>query len=246
MLSTGEGTRDYFDRVPLKWDALYSRDNRLSYAFSRLFRRAIFERFELTFAHCGDVSGATVLDIGCGTGQYAVQFALKGADRVVGIDFSQSMIDFSRDMARRKGVSGHCEFRCADFADVSLEERFDIVVAVGFFDYIEDAGTVFKKIGALTRRRFLASFPRSSPFWRVQRAIRYGWFKGCRVSDYAPQELEDLCGQATFETWRILPLTRGLFLVAEHDEEPERPTREGADQRQMAEHSQTNGRAPRF
>lgn len=219
MLLTGEGTRDYFDRVPLQWDAHYSRENRVSYAFNRLFRRAIFERFELTFALCGDVSGATVLDIGCGTGQYSVEFALRGASRVVGIDFSPSMVDFSRRVAQRKEVSGSCEFRCEDFATASLDEQFDIVVAVGFFDYAEQAGALFKKIGALTRHRFLASFPSSSPLWRVQRAIRYGWLKGCQIREYAPQELEDLCDEAGFEVRRIAPLTRGLFLAAGHDEE---------------------------
>lgn len=220
MLSAGEGIRSYFDRIPLKWDSLYSADRRVSQVFNRLFRKAIFERFQLTFVHCGDISGASVLDIGCGTGQYAVQFAVRGAQRVLGIDFSPSMIDFARGLAQQKGVSSRCELRCEDFATASFDEQFEIVIAVGFFDYIDQAGPVLKKIAGLTGRRFLASFPCSGPLWRVQRAVRYGWLKGCRIYEYRHRMLEALYEEAGFRYYHVIPVTRGLFVVAGNDDSP--------------------------
>jgi SAM-dependent methyltransferase len=220
MLSTGEKIRCYFDRIPLKWDALYSGESTVSQVFNGLFRKAIFERFRLTFIHCGDISGALVLDIGSGTGQYTVQFALRGAQRVIGIDFSPLMIDFARGLAQEKGVSSLCELRCEEFTAASLSQKFDIVVAVGFFDYVDLAGPVLKKIAGLTAGRFLASFPCSGPLWRVQRAVRYGWLKGCKIHEYTPRILAEMYEEAGFKHYRVIPMTRGLFVVAGNDNGP--------------------------
>ena len=209
-----EGVRTYFNRVPLEWDALYSPNNRLRYLYNRLFRKALFERHNLTFDRCGDVVGADVLDIGCGTGQYSVEFALRGAGRVVGIDFAPAMIDFARQMADQKGLSETCRFVCGDFQSYSPEEAFDIVIAVGFFDYIAHPQPILSKIARLTRKTFLASFPRSSPLWRMQRTIRYTWIKRCPIYEYSRQQIEALYQESGFSSFHVIPLTHGFFVTA--------------------------------
>jgi ubiquinone/menaquinone biosynthesis C-methylase UbiE len=150
----------YFDRVPKQWDALYSHENRFRYIINRLLRKGLYERYRLAFEHCGDLSGARVLDVGCGTGQYSIECAKRGASRVVGIDFAPSMIEFSRKVAGQMNVADQCEFICDDFLTCSFEGPFDVVLALGFFDYIRDAGPVFKKVGELSPRKFVASFPK--------------------------------------------------------------------------------------
>ena len=48
------------------------------------------------FEECGDVEGATILDLGCGEGYCARHFATKGAAIIDGIDISPKMIEAAK------------------------------------------------------------------------------------------------------------------------------------------------------
>jgi SAM-dependent methyltransferase len=207
------GTKIYFDRVPGQWDAFYSHENRPMYLVNRILRKGLYRRYQLTFAHCGDLSGATVLDIGCGTGRYSIECAKRGAKRVVGIDFAPHMIEFSKSIASRMKVNNTCEFICADFMDYPFDEPFDVVLALGFFDYIKDAAPLFKKIAHLNPRKFLASFPRFTPIWGTQRIIRYKWIKKCPIYNYTPEQLSHLYDSASFKEFEIIPYGKGFMGV---------------------------------
>lgn len=52
----------------------------------------------------GDIEGKTILDLGCGVGDAAVYFATKGAT-VYAIDVSPGMVDATRRLAHKHGVS---------------------------------------------------------------------------------------------------------------------------------------------
>jgi len=92
MKSERKEAQKYFNKVPGQWDALYSHENRLKYAINKWLRKGLFRRYKLTFEYCSDLTGARVLDIGCGTGRYSIECAKRGAGRIVGIDFAPSMI----------------------------------------------------------------------------------------------------------------------------------------------------------
>jgi tRNA (mo5U34)-methyltransferase len=86
----------------------------------RRFRHAIPE----------DLSGRTVLDIGCNAGFYAIEMKRRGADRVVGIDYDDRYLAQARFAAEVKGVD--IEFRKLSVYDVAaLGETFDIVLFMG-------------------------------------------------------------------------------------------------------------------
>jgi SAM-dependent methyltransferase len=207
-----KGARKYFDQVPKQWDAFYSHENRLKYLINKLLRRALYQRYRLTFEHCGDINGAAVLDIGCGTGRYSIECAKRGASHVKGIDFAPRMIEFSKNIAAQMNVD-NTEFICADFLTYPFEESFDIVLALGFFDYIKDPGPVFKKIAQLNPRKFVASFPRFTPIWGVQRHIRYNWIKKCPIYYYNQNQLSHLYREAAFEEFQVIPCGKGFFGV---------------------------------
>jgi tRNA (mo5U34)-methyltransferase len=78
----------------------------------------------------GDLSGCSVLDIGCNAGFYAMQMKRRGAERVVGIDTVDKYLAQARFAA---GVNGlEIEFRKLSVYDVgALHERFDLVVFMG-------------------------------------------------------------------------------------------------------------------
>ena len=91
----------------------------------RLFRHAIPE----------DLTGKTVLDIGCNAGFYSIEMKRRGAERVVGVDFDERYLDQARFAAEVKGQD--IEFRLLSVYDVAeLGERFDIVLFMGLLYHL--------------------------------------------------------------------------------------------------------------
>ncbi len=77
-----------------------------------------------------DLSGRTVLDIGCNGGFYAIEMKRRGAARVLGIDFDEAYLAQARYAAEVTGQE--VEFRRMSVYDVgALGERFDIVLFMG-------------------------------------------------------------------------------------------------------------------
>ncbi|WP_188055739.1 TIGR04290 family methyltransferase [Sphingosinithalassobacter sp. CS137] len=78
-----------------------------------------------------DLSGKTVLDIGCNAGFYSVEMKRRGADRVVGIDSDERYLAQARLASEALGFDG-IEFAKLDVYDVAaLGEKFDLVVFMG-------------------------------------------------------------------------------------------------------------------
>jgi len=77
-----------------------------------------------------DLSGRTVLDIGCNGGFYSMEMKRRGAERVIGIDFDREYLAQARFAAEVSGLE--IEFRQLSVYDVaSLGERFDVVLFMG-------------------------------------------------------------------------------------------------------------------
>lgn len=77
-----------------------------------------------------DLSGRTVLDIGCNAGFYSLEMKRRGAARVVGIDSDPRYLAQARLAASVSGVD--LELRQLDVYDVALlGERFDLVLFMG-------------------------------------------------------------------------------------------------------------------
>lgn len=149
----------YFDAGAERFDLIYREEKNLSQKLvDRLFRGVIHRRFALTFELCGPVAGKRVLDIGCGSGRYAVEFARRGA-QVIGLDFAPAMVEMARAAAAGAGVADRCQFVQADFLDWVAPQRFDICLAIGFFDYTAEPGPFLEKMRRAAEERAICSFP---------------------------------------------------------------------------------------
>jgi SAM-dependent methyltransferase len=166
--------RRYFDREAERFDAIYEGDKPLvQRAVDRLFRRVILRRFQLICALAPLPTPWTVLDVGCGSGRYALALARAGASRVVGVDVSATMIDLARKEAEAAGLAERCSFTVSSFGAFFTEEAFDVGVATGYFDYLEDPGPDLRKMAALSRGRIYATFPRR---WEPRVLVRKARF----------------------------------------------------------------------
>lgn len=84
------------------------------------------------FAHAipADLSGQSVLDIGCNAGFYSIEMKRRGAERVLGIDSEDLFLSQACLAAEINGVD--IEFRRLSVYDIaSLRERFDLVLFMG-------------------------------------------------------------------------------------------------------------------
>lgn len=87
-----------------------------------------WERFK--HALPSDLSGKTVLDIGCNGGFYSLEMKRRGAFRVVAIDSDVRYLEQARFAARVSDLE--IEFRQMDIYKVAeLQEKFDLVLFMG-------------------------------------------------------------------------------------------------------------------
>ncbi|TQN30552.1 ubiquinone/menaquinone biosynthesis C-methylase UbiE [Haloactinospora alba] len=85
-----------------------------------------------TIAHLvGDVTGARILDLGCGAGIYSRWLRKCGADRVVGLDRSAGMLAYCREQETREPLG----IEYTDQLLRSMEGAFDLVLGVYVLPY---------------------------------------------------------------------------------------------------------------
>ncbi len=89
------------------------------------------------FAHAlpADLSGQTVLDIGCNAGFYSIEMKRRGATRVLGIDSDEHYLAQARFAAEVCGTE--IELRRLSVYEIgTLRERFDVVLFMGVFYHL--------------------------------------------------------------------------------------------------------------
>lgn len=207
--------QDYFVRHAARFDGLYGGDNMATRVFDRVFRKPMYERYRLTIEALADAKGKQYLDLGCGSGRYAINLARLGA-RVVGIDFSDAMLQLARRYAKEERVEGKVEFHEGDMNRWMDEtgEHFDAAFAMGVFDYLDDpSGTLRRMLNVADRA--LLSIP-APEFPRAQlRRLRYKR-QNCPVYFFTREQMEDMVARAGGKILSVKPLGRrsGYFVEA--------------------------------
>ena len=79
-----------------------------------------------------DLTGKTVLDIGCNAGFYSIEMKRRGASRVLGIDSYDRYLAQARLATEVLGYDDDIEFEKLDVYDVgAIGEKFDLVIFMG-------------------------------------------------------------------------------------------------------------------
>lgn len=164
----------YFDREAERFDAIYEKDKPLHQQIGdALFRRVIHERYSLVVNAIG-ATGKTVLDIGCGPGRYGVELARRGAKHCMGVDVAAPMLEIARAEAEKAGVGDRCEWHVCDYMSWPSRDRFDAVVAMGYYDYLEQPEAHLAKMVEQSRDRVFVSLPKR---WEVRVPLRMARFR---------------------------------------------------------------------
>ena len=94
--------KQFYDDLAVSASATRSLLDRCSEAF---YEKGSQGRLWSSFWETADLKGATVLDYGCGNGQFSLLMACRGA-RVFGIDISPTLIAQARASAAKLGLNG--------------------------------------------------------------------------------------------------------------------------------------------
>jgi ribosomal protein L11 methyltransferase len=126
--------------------------------------------------------GATVLDVGCGSGVLGIAAARLGAPYVVAVDVSPAAVEATRANAERNGVGAVV---AASTTPVErLAEEFDVVLANLLAPIVVDVAPALRRLtapaGALVASGFLERahdhvIEALAPMRVVERATREGW-----------------------------------------------------------------------
>ena len=176
-----------------KWDSHWS--NMLWRAFRR---------------HIPD--GASILEIGCGTGKISAKAVKHLGATAVGIDVNQRLLEYARGLARFVGVSA--TFLPGSGFEVPFADKsFDVVLSEGVIEHFPVAqtdrmvaeharvcrpgGRVLMSVPNLlnlpltyhklrTGRKFHAYPERSYPVWRLSRMMRHHGLRAIGYGGFAP------------------------------------------------------------
>jgi SAM-dependent methyltransferase len=138
----------------------------------------------------GDLRDKRVLDLGCGAGEAAVYFALKGA-QVCAVDISPLMLEKTKALAKRFGVpvrACHMTVETLDFPEGS----FDVIYGSSVLHHA-DVGLAVKSIARVLKKNGTAVFidPLDyNPIINVYRKIA----KDVRTPTEKPLTLKDIDG----------------------------------------------------
>ena len=224
--------RRRFERDARSFDAIYRLERSPFWRWvNTTLRRAVFERYTITFEQAGDVRGKKILDVGCGSGVYSVDFARRGAGRVVGVDFSGNMLGLARQEAEQHGVADRCEFIQVDFLALDLEDKFDISIAMGVFDYVPDQVTFLRKMVALTTGKVIVAFPGHSLLREPARRLRYRLSGKGEIYLYGREDVERIATEAGLRDSEIIriPSSGGVYVLVGRPSTDTVPRNEGQD-----------------
>jgi SAM-dependent methyltransferase len=201
--------RNRFREKAHAFDDLYEDERPLV----RLLRPGLFRRRQLAVDTVKDYTSPRVLDVGCGSGRIG-EFVLEaGASRYLGIDFAEPMIELARSRLDR--FSERSELLLEDFLEARIEGQFDVVLALGLFDYLPEPYRYTRRMFELCAAGgcVVGSFPTWSLVKGPIRKVRYEWVGDCPIFNYDRRGLEEMFRASGFERVEIASPSRSGFLA---------------------------------
>ena len=178
----------------------------------RIVRPGLFNRREFAHDVAREYEAPRVLDVGGGSGRVGELVLDQGASRYVDVDLSDAMLDLARQRLARFGDDAM--LLQGDFLDTQIPGSYELILALGYFDYIEDAPVHVRRMRELIAPggSVVASFPRWTWTKGPIRKLRYEVINNCPIFDYTRDGLLELF--SGFSNVEIRPGKSGFLLRA--------------------------------
>ncbi|HOW19001.1 MAG TPA: methyltransferase domain-containing protein [Phycisphaerae bacterium] len=126
------------------------------------------ERLETGDFRLSSLKGAKVLDMGCGSGRYAIALAMCGAARVHGVDLGAASIETGAAIAQRTGLS-NIEFHTGNVLELPYRDgEFDFVFCNGVLHHTTNMEQGIRELHRVLKpggRAFLYLYADGGLFW---------------------------------------------------------------------------------
>ncbi len=129
------------------------------------------DRWQAIRPFVGDLSGKTVLDVGCNAGFFSLRMKELGATRVVGVDLDPIVLRQARFLSDRCGLELELHERSAyDILDLGT---FDIVLCLGLLYHLRHPLLALDNIARVCRERLFAQMVIQGPVDEFSAAADY-------------------------------------------------------------------------
>jgi len=105
-------------------------------------------KFKYFLSKIDDTKNLNVLDIGCGGGLLAEEFAKKGAN-VAGIDSSESSIKIAQEHAHKNDLD--IKYLVGSTEQLPINDKFDVVVCADVFEHVEELEKCISEISRVLK-----------------------------------------------------------------------------------------------
>jgi magnesium-protoporphyrin O-methyltransferase len=152
-----------------------------------------------------DLSGKRILDAGCGTGAFAVEAAIRGAE-VVAIDLSHTLVELAKTRLPAE-LASRIDFRSGDMLDPGLGS-FDHVVAMDSIIHYqtEDAVRALAVLAQRTSSSILFTFAPRTPLLAFMISVGRLFPRGDRAPWLEPMAEAKIAAlmkaQASLSNWQ--------------------------------------------
>ena len=193
----------FWNDIAEEFDTIYTgRKGGFARFLDQWLRKDIYQRFDWVMERCGDVRGLRICDIGCGSGRFVTEFVKRGAAHVTGVDVAPEMLRLSKELVEKDGTADRCDFALADVLNWKTTQTFDITIAIGFWDYIQDPPERLRLIRQKTNQTFLSAWPRFWTWRMPVRKERLQYIRGCPVYFFRRSQIEKMLRDSGFEVVR--------------------------------------------
>lgn len=193
MTAQPELSQRYFNDVYVPLN--FGPQNPFQQFFRRFFRTTASSIAVHSIDLLREVHPTSILDLGCGTGAYLAELAAAyPLERAVGVDFSEAAIAMAETRLSNRNVFSferapveHCQ---------ALDGTYDVVLAIGLFDYLRFDSMLFDAMLKAARTMAIVTLPRRR--FRLQRLARHAWLRmnGVTLCTYMWPDIEKICQSA--------------------------------------------------
>lgn len=206
-----ELNKTFWNKYASDFDAIYGTKNSLlNNAVNKFFRKSMKVRFDKTLQNIPE-NNVSVIDIGCGPGHYCFSLAKKGNNEILGIDFSENMIQISNSHAKELTIGNKINFQVENFQQFEPHRKYDYTIMMGFLEYFKNAEEILQKAISITDKKVLVSLPVNEGLLAFQRKLRYK--NRCFLKLYSYKEIEELIKKINISKYTIERIGRDFFVT---------------------------------
>lgn len=163
-------------------------------AFESIKHAPVLLREDLAVLTAKMLNAKTILDLGCGPCRVLANCLEAIEDsKGIGLDFSQSMIEESKDFLKSKKLISRAKLKNVDLLESKSYPKADLSIGLGLFDYISNPKNILDK-SIKSSPVLVASWPTKTPR-NYLRKFRYS----CNVHTYKKEDILTLLKETGFK-----------------------------------------------